>query len=131
MTKNFNHKSINQLLKQKAMKHFLTASLVLLLAGCYPQGPDYVEDTDVVYTTFDEKYDFKSKDTYAMPNKIVTDVKIENGDTTYEYMKDKFAQPIFDKIDENMKALGYTRVNLTADPDLLLTPAAISSTTYF
>jgi hypothetical protein len=113
------------------MKHFLTAALVLLLAGCYPQGPDYVEDTDVVYTTFDERYDFKTKETYAMPNKIVTDVKIENGDTTYVYMKDKFAQPIFDKIDENMKSLGYERVNLTADPDLLLTPAGISSTTYF
>ncbi len=113
------------------MKHFLTASLVLLLAGCYPQGPEYVEDTDVVYTTFDEKYDFKSRETYAMPNKIVMDVEIDHGDTTYEYMPDKFAKPIFDKIKENMTTLGYDLVDIGADPDLLLTPAAISSTTYF
>ncbi|MGC3944308.1 MAG: DUF4136 domain-containing protein [Chryseolinea sp.] len=113
------------------MKHFFRASLVLLLAGCYPQGPDYAEDTDVVYTTYDDKYAFKDKGTYAMPDKIVMDVEIDNGDTTYEYMPDKFAAPIFDKIEENMTALGYDRVQLKNDPDLLLTPAAISSTTYF
>lgn len=113
------------------MKHFLTASLVLLLAGCYPQGPDYVEDTDVVYTTYDEQFDFQSKQTYAMPDKIVMDVEIDRGDTIYEYMPDKFASQIFNKIQENMTALGYNRVAISANPDLLLTPAAISSTTYF
>lgn len=113
------------------MKQFLTASLVLLLAGCYPQGPEYVEDTDVVYTSFDEKYTFSDKSTYARPDKIVMDVKIDDGDTTYEYMPDKFAKPIFEKIDDNMEALGYTRRAISDDPDLLLTPAALSSTTYF
>lgn len=113
------------------MKHFLRAALVLSLAGCYPQGPDYAEDTDVVYTTYDERYSFGDKDTYAMPDKIVMDVEIEDGDTTYEYMPDKFAKPIFDKIKENMTALGYNEVAIDDNPDLLLTPAAISSTTYF
>lgn len=113
------------------MKHFLTASLVLLLAGCYPQGPDYVEDTDVVYTTYDEQFNFQSKQTYAMPDKIVMDVEIDRGDTIYEYMPDQFASQIFSKIQENMTALGYNRVAISANPDLLLTPAAISSTTYF
>lgn len=113
------------------MKHFFRASLVLLLAGCYPQGPEYVEDTDVVYTTYDERFTFNTKETYAMPDMIVMDVEIDNGDTTYEYMPDKFAKPIFDKIIENMTALGYDQVDIDENPDLLLTPAAISSTTYF
>jgi hypothetical protein len=114
------------------MKKILIAPLlILLLAGCYPQGPDYAEDTDVVYTTFDEGYDFKTKSTYAMPDKIVTDVKIELGDTTYVYMNDKFADQIFESIEENMQTNGYERVDIDEDPDLLLTPAAISSTTYF
>lgn len=113
------------------MKHILTASLILLLAGCYPQGPEYVEDTDIVYTTYDEQFDFKSKETYAMPDKIVMDIEIDDGDTTYEYMPDKFASQIFNKIEENMTGMGYDRVDIDADPDLLLTPAAISSTTYF
>jgi hypothetical protein len=113
------------------MKHFLTGSLILLLASCYPQGPDYADDTDVVYTTYDQKYKFSDADKYARPDKIVMDVKIDDGDTIYEYMPDKFATPIFKAIDDNMTNLGYTRVPISASPDLLLTPAAISSTTYF
>ena len=112
-------------------KVIIAPVLILFLAGCYPQGPDYAEDTDVVYTTFEETYDFNAKSKYAMPDKIVTDVKIDRGDTTYEYMNDKFADQIFASIEKNMQANGYERVDVDEDPDLLLTPAAISSTTYF
>lgn len=115
----------------KTMKQISALVLVLLLGGCYPQGPEYAEDTDIVYTVFDEQYDFSQADTYAMPDKIVTDVKIEDGDTTYEYMAERFATPIFETIDANMTALGYELVGIDEDPDLLLTPAAMSSTTYF
>lgn len=113
------------------MKHFLTGSLILLLASCYPQGPEYADDTDVVYTTYDEKYNFSASNTYARPDKIVMDVKIDDGDTTYEYMPDKFATQIFATIDKNMTDMGYTKRDIKDSPDLLLTPAAISSTTYF
>ena len=105
--------------------------LLFLLAGCYPQGPDYVEDTDVVYTTFDDKYDFDAGSTFAMPDQIVTDVKIEDGETTYVYMKPAFATPILAAIEDNMEAKGWQRVGLAAEPDVILTPAGISSTTYF
>ena len=105
--------------------------LLFLLAGCYPQGPDYVEDTDVVYTTFDDKYDFDAGSTFAMPDQIVTDVKIEDGETTYVYMKPAFATPILAAIEDNMEAKGWQRVLLAAEPDVILTPAGISSTTYF
>lgn len=113
------------------MKHFLSVLVAMLLASCYPQGPENSEDTDVVYTTYDDRYQFEGKSTYAMPPKIVTDVKIDNGDTTFQYMADKFAAPILEKIEENMTAMGYSRVPIAANPDLLLSPAAISSTTYF
>jgi hypothetical protein len=105
--------------------------LLFLLAGCYPQGPDYAEDTDIVYTTYDDKYDFNAGSTYAMPDQIVTDVKIDDGETTYVYMKPAFADPILKSIDDNMKAKGWSRVSLAADPDIILTPAGLSSTTYF
>lgn len=103
----------------------------LLFAGCYPGGPDYTEDTDVVYTTFDDDYDFTLPGTYAMPDKIVIDIEIDNGDTTYEYMKDIYAQPILNKINDNMSARGYQLVDASANPDLLLMPAAMSSTHYY
>jgi len=113
------------------MKHISAIVAILLLGGCYPQGPDFAEDTDVVYTVFDQEYDFKAANTYAMPDKIVVDVEIDRGDTTYVYMLDKFAAPIFQTIEKNMTAYGYTRVDIDQTPALLLTPAGLESTNYF
>jgi hypothetical protein len=113
-------------------KFFMIVSISgLLFSGCYPGGPDFTEDTDVVYTTFDEDYNFTTATTYAMPDKIVIDVEIDDGDTTYEYMKDIYAQPILNKIAENMSARGYQMVSVAANPDLLMMPAAMSSTHYY
>jgi hypothetical protein len=110
----------------------LTALVGVLVTGCYPAGPEYVEDLDVVYTTFDEAYDFKGQGTYSIPDKIVTDVKIKNGDTTFVYMKDVYAKQILDKIKLNMKNLGWgDPVDFVNNPDVLVTPAAMSSTTYY
>lgn len=46
-------------------------------------------------------------------------------------MKDKFATPILEAIDKNMKDKGWTKVDISKNPDLLVSPAAISSTTYY
>lgn len=114
------------------MKRFLFMIMAAsALWSCYPGGADYVEDVDAVYTTYDNKFDFASKGTYARPDKIVVDVEIDKGDTTYIYMKDTFAKPIFDAIDQNMKQLGWTLVDISNGPDVLFNPAAIKNTTYF
>jgi hypothetical protein len=112
-------------------KILITAASLLLLGGCYPGGAEYVEDADIVYTTYDEEYDFQSVSTYAMPDQIVVDVDIDDGDTTFVYMKPVFADPILQKIADNMEAYGWTRVDVDDDPDVLLTPAGVESTTYF
>ena len=36
--------------------------LAILLAGCYPQGPEYIEDLDVVITDYEPSYDFAAKE---------------------------------------------------------------------
>lgn len=115
------------------MKKLLYAVVpALILWGCYPAGPEYVEDLDVVYTTFDSKFDFNSRGTYAIPDKIVVDVDIEDGDTTFVYMKDVFATPILAAIESEMNAYGWSKVNpITTKPDVVITPAALKSTTYF
>ena len=107
------------------------AALPVVLLSCYPAGPEYVEDLDVTYTTFDEDFDFQSRQTYAMPNKIVVDVDIEDGDTTWIYMKDVFATPILAAIDDNLESRGWEKVDISQQPDMLVTPGALSSTTYF
>ena len=43
----------------------------VLLAACYPEGPQYTNDTDVVLTNFNPSYNFKSKGKFSIPDKIV------------------------------------------------------------
>lgn len=110
---------------------FLCLGALLLLSSCQVDGPDYASDLDVVYTNYVDSYDFASKSTYARPDKIVVDVKISQGDTTIVYMEDKYATPIFETIDKNMTSLGWTKVDISNDPNVLLTPALMTSTTVF
>lgn len=118
-------------MKRIVGKTMLSALVGVFLLGCYPAGPEFVEDLDVVYSSFDDEYDFQSKGTYAMPDKIVTDVEIKNGDTTFVYMKDVYAQPILQAIESNMSKLGWSKVTIDKNADILVTPGALSSTTYF
>lgn len=107
---------------------------MFLLWGCYPQGPDYAEEMDVVVTSHKETYDFASKATYAMPNKIV---KITGDLAEGEepgFIPDGTASKILTLIENNMTALGWTRVDIAStnpEPDMLLVPASWETTTTF
>lgn len=114
---------------RKLFVNFLWASVVgLTLSGCYPAGPDYVEDLDVVYTDHDPNFDFKSKSTYAIPDQIVVDI---DRDGNPVYMNSIFADPILKSINEKMVANGWTKVDISQNPDVAFTPAGIKSTTLF
>jgi hypothetical protein len=103
--------------------------MIVLLAGCYPQGPEYVEDLDVVITDYEPSYDFASKGTYAMPNKIVKITgDVVEGDAP-QFIPDITATAILAQIDKNMAALGWQKIPYDDDPDVLLTPAAMETTT--
>jgi hypothetical protein len=116
----------------KKLNKFLILLLSAWAFGCYPGGVEFVEDLDTTFTTYDKNYSFQTKDTYSLPDEIVVDVEIDrNGDTTYVYMKPAYAQPILAQIESNMSKLGWTKVELSSNPDVILTPAAIATTTVF
>ena len=102
-----------------------------LLPGCYPGGPDYIEEMDVVLTKHNDTYDFSGKGTYAMPNKIVkiTGNAVEGDEPVF--VPDITGQKILARIDENMRMYGWTKVDVSANPDLLLAPASWETTTVF
>jgi hypothetical protein len=104
---------------------------VILLWGCYPQGPDYIEELDVVLTNHKDDYDFSSKSTYAMPDSIVRITGNMLEDEEPEFIPDETAQSILARIASNMDALGYTRVDLGDDPDLLMVVASWEVTTVY
>jgi hypothetical protein len=115
-------------MRKKALS-FLGILGGLLLWGCYPNGPTYTEDLDIVLTHHNADYDFAAKNTYAMPDTIVkiTGNLIEG--ERPDFIKDVYASKILKTIADNMESLGWTRVEIKANPDVVLVPAAWETTT--
>ncbi len=112
---------------KRKLYSFAILGLFAALVGCYPAGPEYVDELDIAYSNFDKNFDFVSRGTYSMPDKIV---KI-TGDTNKppEYVKDIYGIPILAQIDKNMQALGWTKVTANTTEDIQLLPGSWSSTT--
>lgn len=105
--------------------------LLLFLFGCYPQGPEYVEDFDLVITNHDTSFDFNTVGTYALPDDVVklTGNLIDGDDV--EFVDPVYASVILDNIRENMNDYGWTEVDKNDDPDVIILPSATSSTYLF
>ena len=112
-------------------KFIFYLSIALVMASCYPGGTEYYEDTDVVYTNYDDDFDFSSKGVYSIPDKIV---KIE-GDVADgeepEFVKEPYNTQMLNQIKSNMTALGWTTTEDPANADLVLFPAVWTNTTIY
>jgi len=106
---------------------------MLLLASCYPSSPTYTQQYDLVATNFDPTYNFGSKTTYSLPDKIVvvTGDKINDPNAPLEFVNDATATLIFNAINSNMATLGWTKVDQSSNPDVELLPAAMQTTTVY
>jgi len=117
------------------MKRKISTALIiigiLLIAGCYPGGPDYAEEMDIVMTKHNDSYDFAAKATYAIPDRIVkiTGSVTEGNDP--EFIPDIAAEQLLARINDNMENLGWKRVDLSENPDVVMTVAAWETTTVF
>lgn len=116
---------------KKRVSIVLIVAGVLLLGGCYPDGPEYVEDMDVVLTKHNEEYDFTAKATYAMPDKIVkiTGDVMEGEEPSF--IPQANAEVMLTTVANNMADLGWVRVDIEDNPDVLLLPAAWETTTIY
>ena len=112
-------------------KFIFYLSIVVLLGSCYPGGIEYYEDTDVVYTDYDDSYDFQSKGVYSIPDKIVeiTGELIEGEEP--EYVQEPYNTQMLTQMKANMTALGWTTTEDPADADLVLFPAVWTNTTVY
>jgi uncharacterized protein DUF4136 len=101
--------------------------LGLLLAACHPTGAEYITDLDVVATTHDATFNFATPSTYSRPDRIY----VITGDPTAippEQLSPQLTELIFSTLDNEMQALGYTKVNVNAPPDLVITTSALKVT---
>jgi hypothetical protein len=104
---------------------------VTLISGCYPGGPEYIEDYDLVLTNYSKEYDFGGQKTYSIPDSIVkvTGDAIDNpGDV--KFVSAAIADPILSRIRKNMEDRGYQRVDKnTADVVLLVAGWEVNNVT--
>lgn len=101
----------------------------MLLAGCYPKGPEYIEDLDLVATNHDVSFNFQQHSTYSLPDRIVkiTGNLAEGEDP--EFINEVSAAMILDRIRANMETYGWTEVEADQNPDMIILPSAMQSTT--
>jgi len=107
------------------------AGAALLLAGCYPGGPDSASDLDMVVTTRAPGADLSSLRTYAMPDTVVV---LDVGDSSAEPIDPRFYPVILQELRDQMAAAGFTDV--TADtasvtPDVWLYAGAVESEVWY
>jgi hypothetical protein len=115
----------------KPLKILTLTALAFLLTQCYPEGPQYVDEVDIVYSNYDPGYNFSAKHSFALPDKIMkVDNDLLNG-LGPNYVKDIYASVMLDRIRQNMLANGWSQVDVSDNPDVLLAPAAYELTTYY
>jgi hypothetical protein len=116
----------------KLLKIFSLTAIVFLLTQCYPAGPDYVQQLDLVYSNYDPGYDFTTKQTYYIPDQImkIDDDLVAGNDPNF--VKDPYSTQLLNQIKQNMAADGWQLVGKDADPDVVLAPVAyMLTTTYY
>lgn len=115
------------------MKKILLPALALMLfAGCYPDSPDYTEVYDLVISNYDKNFDFKSQNTYALPDSVIeiTGESFEDpdGNGRPDFVDNPTGNNILNAIRNNMNAYGWTEVSKDS-ADVVILPSAMKSTT--
>jgi hypothetical protein len=108
---------------------FYFIGIIILMVSCYPEEPVYYDELDLVYTNYTASFDFASKGTYSMPDKIVkiTGNLVEGQDP--EFVQEPYNTEVLSKIQSNMTALGWIKVDDPVNADLTLFPAVWTNTT--
>jgi len=99
----------------------LSAVVVLALVtlnGCYPGSGRTLENTEIVFTTYDEDYNFSDEKTYFLVDDVLS---IDTSKT----IPNQTQSAILDKIVEEMDANGWEQITDTMDDGMPSTDAAI------
>ncbi|QLE00379.1 DUF4136 domain-containing protein [Galbibacter sp. BG1] len=117
----------------KKMNLFRLGYLILgslLVLSCAEDGPDYVDELDVVYTNYNADFDFGTTNTYAIPDNVVkiddADFPLAEGEEP-EFIDPVYGDVILSAIADNMNDRGWTQVDKDNNPDVIILPTAMST----
>lgn len=105
----------------------LVIAIIPMMMSCEQQGPEYVEDYDLVATTHDPKFDFSQPTYYQIPDTIV---HIVPEGSFHDPISHKYDDRTIELIKEEMNSLGYIEADEMNQetPDIMLTVSAMSTT---
>ena len=86
--------------------------LILLLAGCYPKGPEYYSDLDLTVTDYDPNYDFGNQKKYWIADTVEYITNIEDSEIEQEDVDELLAQ-----INANLEERGHERIPVDQPDD--------------
>ena len=95
---------------RKLKSLFILAFAGLALQACYPGGPEYVEDYDMIFATNADNYDYSKNKTYVMPDTIV-DIS-DPDDPNTPPSSGVSPRVVLEEIAQNMTKYGYTRLHV-------------------
>ncbi|MDC1106456.1 DUF4136 domain-containing protein [Prolixibacteraceae bacterium] len=104
----------------------LSVALIPTLFSCDTQGPEYIEDYDLVTTTHEAKFNFSEPTYYEIPDTIV---HIVPEGTIKDPITHEYDHHTISLIKEEMNTLGYIEADDTnnATPQIMLTVSAMST----
>lgn len=105
------------------------------MAGCYPKGAQYAEELDLVYTNYDNQFNFSSKKTFSLPDSVV-EITGDNfpdpqGNGRPNFLSATYGDPMLQAIDQNMTAYGWTKVDKNNHPDVIMLVSATTTLNLF
>ena len=117
------------------LRNWLAISLLSLIWGCYPQGPEYVDELDLVYTNYSSEFEFASRKTYSLPDSVVKLTGDEftdpDGNGKPSFANPTYAAAIVTTIKQNMDKNGWTLVNKNNKPDVFVLPTTTTTTNLY
>lgn len=117
------------------LRNWLAISSLLILWGCYPQGPEYTDDLDLVYTNYSTEFDFAAAKTYAIPDSVVKltgdEFEDPDGNGRPTFANPAYANAILTTIKQNLDKNGWTMVNKNNNPNVIVLPMTTTTTNLF
>jgi len=102
--------------------------LSIVMYSCYPKGADTLNDTDLVYTNYDDTFNFNGEKTYFLSDDVIY------VDTTATE-NPQVNQAILSEVKDQFDAIGWTESNDTSNVDMIVLTSVltvdIQSVTYW
>jgi hypothetical protein len=115
-------------MKRTIKLSFIILALASVVFACSSQGPETVEDYDLVVTTPDRNFDFAEVLYYIMPDTVVLiNDSLDSGSDGDVRDPHRFDDEILAAVARNMEQIGYERIEEDdgIEPDILVTISSL------